>query len=176
MVMFTMGITQLASQAQQKKYLDASNHWQVIGTYAQTELGHGSDVQSLETTATFDKSTDEFVIHTPTYKAAKFWPGNLALQANHALVFARLVVGKKDLGVQPFVVQIRDMNTHETLPGLEIGDIGNKLGYAGIDNGYLLFNKYRVPRDALLGRFISLSREGRLKVEGNPKMMYMVMV
>lgn len=43
-VMFTTGITQLASEAQQKKYLDASNHWQVIGTYAQTELAHGSDV------------------------------------------------------------------------------------------------------------------------------------
>lgn len=50
----------------------------MVGSYAQTELGHGSNVAGLETTATYDKDTDEFIIHTPTFKAAKFWPGNLA--------------------------------------------------------------------------------------------------
>lgn len=55
------------------------NHWKVIGCYAQTELGHGSNVAGLETSATFDTSTDEFVIHTPHIKAAKFWPGNLGI-------------------------------------------------------------------------------------------------
>ena len=33
-----------------------------MGSYAQTELGHGSDVANLETTATYDMKTDEFVI------------------------------------------------------------------------------------------------------------------
>ena len=51
----------------------------IMGCYAQTELGHGSNVQGIETTATLDKSTDEFVIHSPTIRATKFWPGGLGL-------------------------------------------------------------------------------------------------
>ena len=51
----------------------------IMGCYAQTELGHGSNVQGLETTATFDKETDEFIIHTPNIKATKFWPGGLGV-------------------------------------------------------------------------------------------------
>jgi len=60
----------------------------ILGTYAQTELGHGSDISSLETTATFDKETDEFVIHTPTPTATKWWAGDCGRMANHAVVFA----------------------------------------------------------------------------------------
>jgi acyl-CoA oxidase len=63
-----------------------------MGCYAQTELGHGSDVQSLETTATFDKSTDEIILNTPTISAAKFWPGDLGFVGNYAMVFAKLIV------------------------------------------------------------------------------------
>lgn len=40
------------------------------------------------TTATFDKATDEFIIHTPTIKAAKYWPGELGKMANFAVVCA----------------------------------------------------------------------------------------
>lgn len=36
-----------------------------------TELGHGSNVPGLETTATFDEASDQFVIHTPTLTATK---------------------------------------------------------------------------------------------------------
>ncbi|KAG6521165.1 hypothetical protein ZIOFF_018231 [Zingiber officinale] len=36
-----------------------------------TELGHGSIVQGLETTATFDPKTDEFVTHSPTLTSSK---------------------------------------------------------------------------------------------------------
>jgi acyl-CoA oxidase len=76
----------------------------MIGCYAQTELGHGSNVAGLETTATLDMNTDEFVIHTPNIKATKFWPGALGVQATHACVYARLIVGGKDHGVKPFIV------------------------------------------------------------------------
>ena len=80
------------------------------------------------------------MIHTPTFKAAKFWPGNLAWQANTALLYARCIANGKDYGVQSFVVPIRDMETHATLPGCTIGDIGTKLGYNSIDNGFLMFD------------------------------------
>ena len=70
-----------------------------MGCYAQTELGHGSNVTGLETTATFDESSDEFVIHTPTISATKYWPGGLGMFASHAIVFARLKIKGKDFGI-----------------------------------------------------------------------------
>ena len=120
--------------------------------------------------------TDEFVFHTPSIKAAKFWPGNLGVQATHACIFARCIAGGKDFGVQSFVVQVRDFDTFEPLPGIEIGDIGTKLGYNGADNGYLQFTHHRTPRDALLSRFVSLSKQGKFALKANPKMMYQIMV
>ncbi|KAG6474525.1 hypothetical protein ZIOFF_068462 [Zingiber officinale] len=56
---------------QQKKWLPLAYKMQIIGCYAQTELGHGSNVQGLETTATFDPKTDEFVTHSPTLTSSK---------------------------------------------------------------------------------------------------------
>lgn len=70
----------------------------IIGCYAQTELGHGSDVSKLETTATLDLKTDEWVINTPSIRATKFWPGSLGTAANHAIVYARMIIGVKDFG------------------------------------------------------------------------------
>jgi acyl-CoA oxidase len=75
-----------------------------MGCYAQTELGHGSNVAQLETTATFDQSTDEFVINSPTLTSAKYWPGDLGRFCTHAVVFARLLVKGKDYGVNAFMV------------------------------------------------------------------------
>ena len=71
----------------------------MVGCYAQTELGHGSNVAQLETTATLDMKTDEFVMHCPTVTSTKFWPGNLGIVANHAIVFARCIVDGNDYGV-----------------------------------------------------------------------------
>ena len=64
----------------------------IIGTYAQTEIGHGSNVAGLETTATFDKKTDEFVINTPKNTATKWWCGDMGRFSNYAIVFARLKI------------------------------------------------------------------------------------
>ena len=80
-----------------------ANH-KILGCYAQTELGHGSDVLKLETTATLDKTTDEFIIHSPTITSTKYWPGELGRSASHAVVFARLKIDENDYGVQPFIV------------------------------------------------------------------------
>lgn len=71
----------------------------MIGCYAQTELGHGSNVAGLETTATLDKSTDNWIIHSPTVTSTKFWPGGLGLWANHAVVFAQCIVEKNNYGI-----------------------------------------------------------------------------
>lgn len=47
----------------------------VLGSYVQTELGHGTYLRGLETTATYDKRTQEFIIDSPTLTATKYWPG-----------------------------------------------------------------------------------------------------
>ena len=56
----------------------------MVGCFAMTELGHGSNVAGLETTATYDEVTEEFIIHTPTITATKWWIGGAAQTATHA--------------------------------------------------------------------------------------------
>lgn len=69
--MFVPAIEGQGTDEQQKKWLPLAYKMQIIGCYAQTELGHGSNVQGLETTATFDPKTDEFIIDSPTLTSSK---------------------------------------------------------------------------------------------------------
>lgn len=80
----------------------------MIGCFGMTELAHGSNVAGLETTATFDEASDEFVIHTPHLGATKWWIGGAASTATHCAVFAQLIINGKRHGVKTFVVQLRD--------------------------------------------------------------------
>ena len=132
------------------------------GCFGMTELAHGSNVQGIETTATFDENTDEFIIHTPNLGATKWWIGGAAHSATHCAVFARMIVHGKDYGTKTFVVQLRDIDTYETLPGVTIGDIGKKMGRDGIDNGYIQFTYVRVPRAHMLMRHCQVTRSGQV--------------
>ena len=86
--MFKLTVENLASDEQKAKWLPEIYKCRMVGCYAQTELGHGSNVAGIETTATLDKATDEFIIHSPTVTSTKYWPGALGLTANHAIVHA----------------------------------------------------------------------------------------
>lgn len=132
------------------------------GCFAMTELGHGSNVNGVETIATYDPKTNGFILNSPTRTSAKWWVGALANTANMAVVFAQLIVDKVNRGVHVFLIPIRDYKTHEVLPGLVIGDCGKKISLDGIDNGYMLFNNYHVSYDCLLDKFSQI-RDGKFK-------------
>lgn len=155
--MFMTCIRLLATDDQRNELLPKCYSLEVVGCYAQTEMGHGSDVQSLETTAIFDRKTDEIILNSPTISSAKFWPGDLGFVANWALVFARLLVDGEFQGVFPFLVQIRDA-TLKPLPGIDVGDIGPKFGFLTKDNGYLMLSNIRIPRTNMLGKYVSLNK------------------
>ncbi|KAF9319801.1 fatty-acyl coenzyme A oxidase [Podila horticola] len=135
----------------------------MVGCFAMTELGHGSNVAGLETTATFDEAADQFVIHTPTVTATKWWIGGAAHTATHCVVFAQLIVRGKRYGTKSFVVQLRDTYTYTLMPGVNIGDIGKKMGRDGIDNGWIQFTNVRIPRTNMLMKHTKVSRAGEVK-------------
>lgn len=132
---------------------------QLWGCFGMTELGHGSNAAGVETTATFDEETDEFVINTPHIGATKWWIGGAAHSATHSSVYARLIVKGKDWGVKTFVVPLRDSN-HQLMPGVAIGDIGSKMGREGVDNGWIQFSSVRIPRAFMLQKYCKVSRDG----------------
>nr|XP_039324124.1 LOW QUALITY PROTEIN: peroxisomal acyl-coenzyme A oxidase 3 [Saimiri boliviensis boliviensis] len=134
---------------------------EIFGCFALTELSHGSNTKAIRTTAHYNPATEEFIIHSPDFEAAKFWVGNMGKTATHAVVFAQLhVPGGQCHGLHPFIIQIRDPKTLFPMPGVMVGDIGKKLGQNGLDNGFAVFHKVRVPRQSLLNRMGDVTPEG----------------
>ncbi|KAF9913825.1 hypothetical protein BX616_009510 [Lobosporangium transversale] len=170
--MFLPVLRSQASKEQLKKWGPLSENYHYIGCYAQTELGHGSALSRLETTATLDIDRDEWVINSPTQSSAKFWIGSLGKLANHALVQAKLIIKGKDYGAHPFLVPIRSLKDHSLLPGVFIRDQGPKQGAISMDNGYARFNNVRIPRENMLMRFSQVSRDGVYSKPIHPKLAY----
>jgi len=142
----------------------------VMGTYAQTELGHGTFVRGLETRADYDPEKQEFVLNTPTQSAYKWWPGGLGNTANVAIVLAQLYVKGKHYGLQSFLVRIRDERSHEPLTGVDVGDIGPRLGGNGVNNGFLGLHDVRIPRNQMLMKNAQVLADGTF-VQGRPPLL-----
>uniref|UniRef100_A0A1B0CKT2 Acyl-coenzyme A oxidase n=2 Tax=Lutzomyia longipalpis TaxID=7200 RepID=A0A1B0CKT2_LUTLO len=162
-VHFSMFIPTIMSQAteeQQKKWLKRARRGEIIGTYAQTEMGHGTFIRGLQTTATYDEKTQEFVLNSPQISAFKFWPGGLGHTANCAIVMAQLIIRGERQGIFPFFVQIRDENTHMPLRGVKVGDIGAKMGLKSTNNGFLGFTNHRIPRENMLMKNAQVLEDG----------------
>ncbi|XP_003391494.1 PREDICTED: peroxisomal acyl-coenzyme A oxidase 1-like, partial [Amphimedon queenslandica] len=130
----------------------------------------------LETTATYDPLTEEFVLNSPTLTSMKWWPGTLGHTATHAVVVARLITKGKDEGIHLFIVQLRSLEDHRPLPGIKVGDIGPKFGYFGMDNGFLHMTNVRIPRDQMLMKYAQVSRDGTYSKPPTDKITYGTMV
>uniref|UniRef100_A0A665XA90 Acyl-coenzyme A oxidase n=1 Tax=Echeneis naucrates TaxID=173247 RepID=A0A665XA90_ECHNA len=161
---------------QAKIWLPLADSTQVIGTYAQTELGHGTHLRGLETTATYDPATQEFVLNSPTVSSIKWWPGGLGKTSNHAIVLAQLHTLGNCHGLHAFIVPIRDMSTHEPLPGIVVGDIGPKFGFSEVDNGFLKLENVRLPRENMLMKYAKVEPDGTYVKPPSEKLTYGTMV
>ncbi|XP_061864095.1 peroxisomal acyl-coenzyme A oxidase 2 isoform X2 [Colius striatus] len=172
---FKRSILMLGSDQQIAKWIPLATQYQIIGSYAQTELGHGTYLQGLETTAVFDMTTQEFILNTPKISAMKWWPGDMGRSATHTVVFAQLYIHGKCYGVHPFIVQIRSLQDHSLCPGITAGDIGPKMNFEHVDNGYLLLQNVRVPRENMLNKFCEVQPDGNYIRRGSPQINYFTM-
>ncbi|KAF7533262.1 hypothetical protein G7054_g7243 [Neopestalotiopsis clavispora] len=171
--MFLVTLREQGTPQQHELFLKKAENYQIVGCYAQTELGHGSNVRGLETTATWNQQDKTFTIHSPHLTSSKWWIGSLGKTANHAVVMAQLMIDGRNYGPHPFVVQIRDLKTHEPLENVHVGDIGPKFGYNTMDNGFLLLNQVKVPHVNMLARFSHVDPEtGKYKRPSNPNLVY----
>lgn len=162
LVLFYMTIRNLGTEIHEK-YKESIKNGEDLGCFALTELSHGSNVRGIQTTATYDKATDEFIINTPNDLAMKFWIGGASKTATLSAVFANLIIDGKNEGPHVFVVPLRDKHTYNVLPGIIIGDCGKKIGQESIDNGFIIFNNFRIPRTNLLNRMSNVTREGKFE-------------
>lgn len=157
--LFGAAVLHLGTAPHHEKYLPGIMSLEVPGAFAMTETGHGSDVASIATTATYDPESQEFVLDTPFRGAWKDYLGNAAVDATAAVVFAQLITKDVNHGVHAFYVPIRDA-AGAFLPGVGGEDDGQKGGLNGIDNGRLHFTGVRIPRTDLLNRYGDVAEDG----------------
>ncbi|XP_015437004.1 PREDICTED: peroxisomal acyl-coenzyme A oxidase 3-like [Dufourea novaeangliae] len=154
-VLFALGTKDhydVAEKLQERKYTSC---------FALTEISHGTNAKGMRTTATYDVQSKSFIIHTPDFEAAKCWAGGLGKTATHAITFAQLITpDRRNHGLHTFVLPIRDPYTHLPLPGVIVGDMGEKIAINGVDNGFVMFDNYHVPRKCLLNRTASVTEDG----------------
>ncbi|WP_062386703.1 acyl-CoA dehydrogenase family protein [Demequina iriomotensis] len=162
--LFGGAIANLGTAWHHDTFLPGVTSMELLGCFAMTELGHGSDVASLETTLTYVPETDEIEVHSPTPAATKAYIGNAARDGGMAAVFGQLVVDGRRHGVHTVLVPLRDEDGAD-LPGVTTGDHGHKGGLLGIDNGTLRFDHVRVPRRMLLDRYGGIGDDGAYRSE-----------
>uniref|UniRef100_A0A668A8M4 Acyl-coenzyme A oxidase n=2 Tax=Myripristis murdjan TaxID=586833 RepID=A0A668A8M4_9TELE len=151
-------VTNLGSPEQKDTWYLPATDLEFTGMFAMTERGHGSNVRGILTEAHYSPSTQEFIIHTPCADAQKMYIGN-SMKGNYASVFAQLIIDGQSQGPHCFIVPIRDK--HGVMyPGVTAVDMKHKEGLHGVDNGILIFDNVRIPRENLLSKFGSVSADG----------------
>lgn len=147
-----------------------------VGCFGLTELGYGNNAVEMETTAVYDKATDEIIVNTPTSLAQKYWITNGALHAKHIVVFAQLTVEDVNQGIHGVLVRCRGDDL-EPVEGVTVEDMGHKMGLNGVDNAKLTFKNVRVPRTNLLNKFSDITPEGKFvtSIKGSGRARFLAM-
>ncbi|WDT90514.1 acyl-CoA oxidase [Streptomyces sp. SCSIO-PteL053] len=135
-----------------------------VGTFLCTEVAHGNDAAAIETTATYDRERDGFVLHTPHAGAQKFMPNTSpAGGPKSGVVAARLLADGADHGVFLFLAPLTD--AHRALPGVRVRRLPARMG-SPVDHCLTSFDRCFVPRDALLaGEHGRIGDDGRFHSE-----------
>ncbi|MFD2588448.1 acyl-CoA dehydrogenase [Croceitalea marina] len=173
--LFGGSIHNLGSKRHHDQYLKATGETNLLGCFAMTETGHGSNVRGIKTTATYIHNEKALVIHTPGKNDNKEYIGN-ALDSKMASVFAQLIVNGKNRGVHAILVPLRN-DKHEVLEGITVKDNGYKLGLNGVDNGKIWFNQVKVPVANLLDKYGRIDSDGNYESEiKNPNKRFFTML
>ncbi|WP_050373701.1 acyl-CoA dehydrogenase family protein [Streptomyces acidiscabies] len=147
------------------------------GTFLCTEEAHGNDASALETTATYDRATDAFTLHTPHPGAAKFMPNTSpAGGAKTAVVAARLLTNGRDEGVFLFLTPLTD-STGTPLPGITITPLPERIG-SPVDHCTTTFTNVPLPRTSLIqGPHGRLQPDGTIKsLLGSPRKRFLTAI
>ncbi|XP_039747204.1 peroxisomal acyl-coenzyme A oxidase 3 [Pararge aegeria] len=147
----------------QYQFVEDVEQAKIGGCFALTEVAHGSNAKGMRTTATYSPEKKQFIMHSADFEAAKFWVGSLGKCSTHAIVYAMLISKGTNHGLHSFIVPIRDPKTLKPYPGVIVGDIGEKIGLNGVDNGFVMFNNYAIPKKLALDKFGGVDDNGEYK-------------
>lgn len=175
-VLFDETIWSQGTPEQYKKWEDDIKNMRILGCFAMTELGHSSFLRGIEVTATYDKSAQQFVIHSPTLTSTKWWIGMAGEVATHTVALCQLRIDDKEYGLHWFIIPLRDRDTGRLLPGVTAGSLGAKMGRAGVDNGWIQFSNVRIPRENMLMKWAHVSPDGKYTPPPNPTIPYATLI
>lgn len=160
-------VLKLGTERHHDKLIKGIDSLEDIGCFGLTELGYGNNAVQMATTAIYDKDTDEFIVNTPSPLAQKYWITNGACHAHHIVVMSQMYLNGLDgqcEGIHGILVPIRDKELNQ-LPGVEIHDMGHKMGLNGVDNAKFTFTNVRVPRENLLNKLADVDENGQYSTE-----------
>lgn len=129
-------LMRLANEEQRQRYLEKAAAGQIVGAFAITEPGAGSDAAGTRTKAVRDG--DDYILNgTKTFiSTAEF--------ADLFIVFASTLPGARTRGISAFFVE-------KGTPGFALGKKENKMGLRASSTMELIFTDAKVPAANLIG-------------------------